>query len=296
LICIAPTDLFSIWLNSCADFLDPCSWSNAISVDDQFMIVLSMVLSSETIDIIMTNVQVTPPGSSSTSLLCPDKFNCPPGLCPDFTIKRHDTHPVFSVPVTDASGPLDLTGLVLEASMWLRARLKLAITGTDTTISLAGNVGFEQILVNDIIIMDRVRSPEQMRVTGFDESNHLINVIRGYSSTAVPWKRGQCMRIFRFMNSPGITEMVYDDVLQTDGCTKNQLVRSNITYEWLPNDTCTPGCFFLEFKLMKMGANVPNQTPLSGCGIGTNVEWVRRFPLLGDGYNISIVNSPTTEL
>jgi len=242
----------------------------------------------------MTNVQVTSP-SCGTPPSCPDQFNCSGSSCPDFVIKRHDTKPPFSTTVSDSSGPIDLTGLVLEASMWCKAKLKTTIGVFDTSIALADNIGFQQILPNDIILMDRVRSPEQMLVNSFDEINGLINVTRGYNSTTpTPWKRGQCMRIFRFMNSPGVTEMKYDDVLQPDGCTKNELIASNLNYEWQPNDTCVPGCFFLEFKLMKMGVSLP--TPQPGCAIGAGVEWVRRFPVEGEGFVIKIIDSPTAEL
>lgn len=240
----------------------------------------------------MTNVSVTPP-SCYGSAVCSDQFNCS-YLCPELTLKRHDTKPPLSVAVADDNGPMDLTGLVLEASMWCNAKLKAPIGVFDTEVKLADNIGFQQILPNDIIFMDRVRSPEQMLVVGFDEDNGIINVTRGFNSTApVTWKRGQCMRIFRFMNNSGITEMVSDDVLQVEGCTKNELIQSNIIYEWQPNDTCVPGCFFLEFKLMKMGTTLVAQP---GCGIGPGVEWVRRFPVEGEGFVVKIIDSPTAEL
>ncbi|WP_248532327.1 hypothetical protein, partial [Erwinia amylovora] len=46
--------------------------------------------------------------------------------------------------------------------------------------------------------------------------------------------------------------MVYQDVIQVDGTTKNELTDSFIVYEWGPNDTCLAGCYFIEFKLLKM--------------------------------------------
>ena len=64
---------------------------------------------------------------------CPDKFGCIPGVCPDFTIKRHDTKPPFKVSVEDCDGPLDLAdgtnavvdpNLILEVNIWAKGRLK----------------------------------------------------------------------------------------------------------------------------------------------------------------------------
>jgi hypothetical protein len=82
-------------------------------------------------------------------------------------------------------------------------------------------------------------------------------------------------------------------------------------YEWLSADTCLPGCYWFEFKLLKMmdsdmmmlGSNsistpisfisyTPSQT---GCGIGDGVQWVQRYPTNGDGLLIKIVDSPTAE-
>ncbi len=133
-----------------------------------------------------------PCGSCETqgSSGCVDKFGCPPDMCPDFVIKRHDTKPPFRVSVEDCDGALDLTDdtLVLEINMWARGKLKAAITNTDTFFALADNIGFCQAMVGDIIVMERVRSPEHMLVTGFDENNKLIRVQRGYNGTsAVAW-------------------------------------------------------------------------------------------------------------
>jgi hypothetical protein len=107
--------------------------------------------------------------SSSTSSSCPDKFGCLPGVCPDLTIKRHDTKPPFRVSVADCDGPLDLQdeSLVLEVNMWAKGRLKAAITDSDTYFALADNIGFEQIMVGDVIVCDRARLPEHMLVIGF---------------------------------------------------------------------------------------------------------------------------------
>ena len=227
---------------------------------------------------------------------CPDNFGCPPGRCPDFQIKRHDTVPQFKVSIEDETGPLDLTGLVLEANMWSCAKFKTDVQPTDTVIQLADNIGFDQILAGDLIIPNRVRSPEQMLVLGFDEDAKTIQVERGYNNTnASFWKRGTSMRMFRIFNAPAVTEMIYDDVTQVDGCVQsNQLVESYLIYEWNANDTCVPGCFWFEFKLIKMMTNpvYPSYTPLCTSGLG--VDWVMRFPVCGE-FLIKICDSPTAE-
>lgn len=190
---------------------------------------------------------------SSQSFNNIDQFGCPRDRCPDFVIRRHDTKPEFKLMVEDCDGPLDLTGLVLEVNMWSIARLKKDITTDDTYFQLANNVGFNQIMVGDIIIMDQVRRPEHMLVTGFDEKNKYIQVQRGYNGTPTTgWKRGNLMRIFRLLNGVGETEMVFEDTQQTDGTVlKDQLANSFFIYEWQAEDTCLPGCYWLEFKLLK---------------------------------------------
>jgi hypothetical protein len=250
---------------------------------------------------------------------CPDKFGCPPNRCPDFIIKRHDTRPEFKVEIEDCDGPIDLTDLVCEVSMWAKGRLKRPLLSTDTYFALADDVGFGQCTMGDIIVMDRVRSPEQMMVTGFDELNKLIQVQRGYNGSLVSdYPRGTNMRIFRTLNSVGTTEMIREDLLQTDGTTdEDVLTKSNLIYEWQANDTCLPGCYWLEFKLLKMtsvsysmadamylagGLSTPSISFISytpsqtDCSLGIGVEWVRRYPAADiEGYLIKIVDSPTAE-
>jgi hypothetical protein len=243
--------------------------------------------------------------------VCRDKFGCYPNMPSDFCIKRHDTKPPFKVIVEDCDGPMDLTDLVLEVSMWALAKLKKPIGPTDTTIQLADNIGFEQCAVGDIIVMDRVRAPEQMLIVDFDEINSLVVIQRGYHGTPVSsFKRGTPLRIFRVLNSPGTTEMDMEDVQQIDGTvTKNEITESRLVYEWSANDTCLPGCYFLEFKLLKMLASPtppihPSPTPSQtgsytdfqmGCTVGIGVEWVRRFPVNADGYTVHIYSTPTSE-
>jgi hypothetical protein len=242
-------------------------------------------------------VNTSPPDCPLVSQ-CPDKLGCPPGVCPDFQIKRHDTRPSFKYNIVNDDGdPMDLTGLVVEASMWANAKLKSAIDSVTTTIQFADNIGFEQVLVDDIIVMDRVRDPEYMKITAFDEINYTITVERGYNSTPVSsWKKGAKLKIFRFKDAAAATEMVTDDVLQVDGTTLcDQLIESYLVYEWTANDTCVPGCFWLEFKLIQMATDPvdpPSVTPVCWSGLG--VEWVRRYPQCGE-FLIAICDSPTAE-
>ncbi len=248
---------------------------------------------------------------------CLDKFGCSTSQCPDFTIARHDTKPPFKVKVEDCDGPIDLEDLVLEVSMWARAKLKVDVASLDTYFRLADDIGFEQIMVGDIIIMDRVRLPEHMRVIAFDETNKLVQVSRGVNgSTASAWKKGASLRILRVYNASAQTERILDDILQADGTTlEDQLIESYLIYEWSPEDTCLPGCYWLEYKLLKMEDEmglmsslvasdpiVPSFTDPSltatdfGCKLGAGVEWVRRFPIESEGFLIKITDSPTAEL
>jgi hypothetical protein len=246
---------------------------------------------------------------------CPDQLGCPSNVCPDFVIKRHDTKPSFKVAVEDCDGALDLTddNLVVEVNMWAKAKLKRAITEEDYYFSLADNIGFNQIMVGDIIIMDRPRLPEHMLVTGFDETNSFVSVERGYNATTPSsWSKGQCMRIFRVMNGVAEVELLRQDVRKVDGTLeRDKLVESFLVYEWDANATCLPGCYWLEFKLLKMqllesvGYNeviTPSFTPSTmsavdfGCTLGAGVEWVRRFPVNSDGFLIKVVDTSTSDL
>lgn len=255
--------------------------------------------------------------SSTTNPSCPDQNGCIAGVCPDFTIRRHDTKPAFKVKIEDCDGPLDLTDLVLEATMWAKGKLKTSIDNSIDYFALADNIGFNQIMVGDIIIMDRARLPEHMLVIAFDETNRLVQVQRGYhGTTPQAWKKGEPLRIMKFMGATAQTEMLYQDVLQIDGTTQNDvLIDSFFIYEWNANDTCLPGCYYLEFKLLKMTEESvgfvsslttpsivpsftdPNLTPSNfGCGMPNDVEWIRRFPVEGEGFLIKITDSPTAEM
>ena len=263
------------------------------------------------------NVELGIGCSSSSS--CVDLYGCPQGIQPDFCIKRHDTQPSFKISVDDCDGVVDLTdeSLVLEASIWCNAKLKKSIDSQIDYISFADNIGFNQVMQDDIIIMDSVRRPEYMLVIGFDENNKLIRVQRGYSGTEVQsWSKGSSLRIFKAINAPAEIQSVFEDVEQTDGTTlKNQLTTTFLVLNWTPNLTCLPGCYWLEFKLMKMQSIAPiapittyemssiiSFTPSSygpedfGCGMGIDIEWVRRFPSQGEGFLIKINDSPTNNL
>lgn len=252
---------------------------------------------------------------------CPDPLGCPAGVCPDFTIKRHDTEPPFALSVSDCNGPLDLTDTVAEVSMWAKARLKLAITNSSTTISLADGIGFEQAMVGDVILVSRARSPEQMLIIGFDEVNKTITVQRGYGgTTAAAAIKGTAIRIFRFLNEVAETEMAAEDIEQLDGTTNVGVVTSSqILYHWRPENTCLAGCYWLEVKLLKIKQELleaalivdqvivevlgkgsittttPQDPRSAECTLGDEVEWIRRFPVDGDGYLIKVFDSPTSE-
>jgi hypothetical protein len=229
---------------------------------------------------------------------CPTRNGCPPGVTPDFQINRNDTMPPLKLLVTDANGDsIDFTGLVIEANMWISSKLKTSITETDTTIALADNIGFEQILPNDVIVMNRARNPEHMRIIGFDEDNSLIFVERGFNNTTpASWKRGSVLQIFRIINGPAQAEMIFEDVQQVDGTLLcNQLIESFLVYEWMVNDTCVAGCYRFEFKVLKMSGSavVPSVTPM--CFLGVGVEWIQRYPTCCT-LLIRICESPTSEL
>lgn len=232
------------------------------------------------------------------------------GLCYDFLIKRHDALPEFKLEVLDCDSPIDLTDLIAEASMWTNSKLKSNLTIDDTTIKLADNIGFDQILPNTIIQAGLGRNFERMKVVGFDEVNKEIYVERGYKlTTPFPWKKGTNLRLLRFLSAPASTEMTYEDVTNIDGSVlKNQLTHSYLIYKWQPEDTCLAGCFYFEFKLLKMfdmaqafslASSMPYPTIPSvsyyGCDWGEGVQWVRRFPNDKDGFVIQVYNSPTGE-
>jgi hypothetical protein len=251
--------------------------------------------------------------SCNQSSVCLDELGCPEGVVPDFCIKRHDTRPPFKIKAFDCNEPMDLTDLVLEAYMWAKAKFKKPVLYSDVYFGFQDDIGFNQINQGDLIVVDQVRAPEQMLVVGFDEVNKLVQVQRGYHGTiARNYHRATDLKIFRILNSPAITEMDRQDISQVDGSVLTDvLVESRLVYEWQANDTCLPGCYYFEFKLIKMlemplmsyHGGLPS-TPISfisytsdqiGCGLGAGVEWIRRFPVGVEGFLIKIIDSPTNE-
>jgi hypothetical protein len=210
--------------------------------------------------------------------------------------------------------------MVVEVNMWAKAKFKKNVASTDVLFAVADGIGFEQMMPGDIVVVDRVRNPEHMLITGFDETNQLVLVQRAYHGTiASDYVRGTAIRVFRILNGGASIGLSYQDLTQEDGSVlEHQLVTTTLNYDWQPNDTCLPGCFWLEFKLLQMTpifgistisvvdvpsiidvpsiVNVPSVISVVPCGIGLDVEWVRRFPVEGEGFLIKIMDSPTSEM
>lgn len=210
------------------------------------------------------------------------------GACPetpDFCIKRHDTRPSFRVSVSDCDGVLDLTdeNLVLEASMWFETKIKSAINQSATVISFADNIGFNQVLVGDLIVTNSVRYPEKMVVSSIDEVAKTVTVQRGQNgSTAQPLGRGASLNVFRFVDSPAEIESVFGDITNLDGTVNNELLDTFLVFNWEGNQTSLPGCYRMEFKLMRISPST------------ADVEWTKRFPLGSPGFLINVVDSATS--
>lgn len=187
---------------------------------------------------------------------CSPSDNCPIGVNPDFIIKRFDTNPSIRVALADCDGPMDVSdpNLAVEVNMWTKSKFKRNITNLDTTFQFADNVAFDQILIGDTIYIDHARSPEYMQITGIDEDTKIITVSRGVNSTTpMSWKKGTSVYIYRIISGIGSIETVTQDLISITGSIdKNQLIESNLIYNWSNNDTLTSGCYWLEFKLMKV--------------------------------------------
>lgn len=214
---------------------------------------------------------------------CGGSGGCP--KTPDFCIKRHDTRPSFKVSVSDCDGVLDLTdeNLALEASMWFQAKLKTAVNQSATAISFADNIGFDQVLVGDIIVTDKVRNPEKMIVLSIDEVAKTITVQRGQNgSIPQPIQRGSTLKVFRFIDFPSEIESVFGDVTNLDGTTVNELLDTFLVFNWEDDHTSLPGCYQMEFKLVRISPST------------AEVEWTKRFPLSSDGFFINVVDSATS--
>lgn len=245
----------------------------------------------------MSCVNPSPPACGPSQQQCPDCFGCSSNQCYDFQIKRYDTQPSFRVSVAENGEPIDLTGLVIEANMWASAKLKHHLDETDTSLCFADNIGFCQVAINDTIVVAAPRSPEQMRITGFDENKNIVFVERGINGTMPRWwKRGTGLRIFRIINAPALSEMVYGDTILPDGTPVCEVLQeSDLVYEWSTNDTCQAGCFSFEFKVLQFGAPIVDPPPNPACFTGFGVLATRRYPTCGS-FSIHICNSPTAEL
>lgn len=215
-----------------------------------------------------------------------------PGDCPaptDLCIKRHDTKPYLKVSLSDCDGPVDLTeeGLAVEASMWFDAKTKSDLSSSATQLRFADDIGFDSVSVGDVISTSRSRSPEMMLVSAVDESAKTLTVVRAQDGTTPrAWPKGTPLTVFRFMNESAQIESVFEQVEGVDGSSSEQLVDTLLVFEWTPEHTSVPGCYWLEFKILKV-------SPSTGGGV---VEWVKRVPVSSQGYMIRVVDSPTSPL
>jgi hypothetical protein len=236
---------------------------------------------------------------------CDDNLNCKEGYVSDFCIKRNDTKPSFKINIEDCNGPIEEDDdIIIEVNMWSKGKLKKNLEQNDNYFFLADNIGFDQIMVDDVIVTDQIRSPEHMKVIGFDELNKAVFVERGLNNTvARDHAKGTELKIFRAKNIEADIEYDYEEVLQSDGTIKKQLVNTLLVCNWNPNMTCLPGCYWLEFKMIKMNLSlldnlisfIPKTLEEYKCNYSSNIEWIRRFPLEKEGFLIRIINTPTIE-
>ena len=216
--------------------------------------------------------------------------DCNSGDCPgvpDLCIKRHDTRPSFKISISDCDGVVDLSdeNLALEASMWFKAKLKPALDASDTEIQFADNVGFDQVMVGDVIVTGKSRSPEKMLVSSVDESSKSVTVTRGHEDTMPQsWPRGNVLNIFRFVDQSANIESYYEDVTGVDGTATNELTDTMLVYNWQTPQTSMPGCYWIEFKLIMV-------SPETG-----DVEWTKRMPLAAEGFIVNIIDTPTSSV
>lgn len=209
---------------------------------------------------------------------CQGVGNCP--RTPDFCIKKNDTRPAFKVSFADCDGAVELDdeNLVLEASMWVEAKLKTQISSSSTVFSFADNVGFDQVLVGDSVVVDRARNSEIMTIDQIDESTKSITVLRSQNGTvAQPWQKGTALKIFRFVNEPATIESVFEDITQVDGSVINELTDTILSFDFTQEHTSLQGCYWFEFKISRI-------SPDTG-----DLDWVKSIPLSG-GFLINVVD------
>lgn len=214
---------------------------------------------------------------------CQGSGNCP--RTPDFCIKKNDTRPIFQVSFSDCDGAVELDNenIVVEASMFFKAKLKSQISNSSTTLSFADNIGFDQILIGDLIVVDKPRNSEKMLVVSIDESSKSFTVQRGYSSSpSIPsmpqsWSKGTNLKIFRFIDETAQVESVFEDTTQVDGSILNELTDTILSFAFTSEHTSAPGCYWFEFKISRI-------MPENG-----EIDWIKTLPL-SDGFLVNVVD------
>lgn len=208
------------------------------------------------------------------------KKDCPEGVKPDFCIKRLDTYPSLKVSIECEQG-IDFSDpdLMLTYSMWSNSKIKNAITEIEEYISFADNIGFKKVDVGDKIVFVDPRNTEICVVTGFNEENKTIQILRAQEgTTARSWTKGNVVKIFRVSNELGSIEVETDDILQIDGTIKeNQVINNYLIAPWSENSTKIAGCYWLEFRLEKIN--------------NEEILWTKKFPSSKEGFLIKIIES-----
>lgn len=220
-------------------------------------------------------------GCGSAQSGCSNSGDCPKK--PDLCIKRNDTRPSFKMSISDCEGVVDLTdeNLVLEASMWFDTKTKTALTDSSTTVQFADNIGFEQVMVGDVIVTGSTRNPEKMSVFSVDEDQKTITVSRGHAgTTARQWPKGTQLHVFRFADQTAEIQSFYEDITNVDGSVASELSDTLLVFNWEPEHTEGPGCYWIEFKLARI-------SPDTG-----DVEWTKKIPLESEGFMVNIIDSP----
>jgi hypothetical protein len=223
-------------------------------------------------------------GCSNSNNCLDAQTGCPDGVAPDFCLKRNDTTPPFKINLEDCDGVVDLTeNYALQVSMWISSKLKKSINSTETTISFADNIGFDQVKQNNILIMNRARNPEKMQIISFNENEKTIVVTRGYDNTTPQsWAKGSSFRVFRLSEEDAEIESVFESVEKEDGTIlEDQLSATFLSFSWTEDSTSLPGCYWLEFKLTELNEDL------------SEVLSVRRFPSSGEGFLVKVNDSAT---
>lgn len=211
-------------------------------------------------------------GQYYTESSCASQDNCPSNTSADLTLKRYDTSPSFRVEISDCDGALDLTdqNLIVEASMWFSTKLKKNISTSDTVVQFADKVGFNQILVGDKLIFQNVRKPETMTVVSIDESTNDITVSRADIPSS--WKKGSEIKVYRIKDASASIDTVTGDIIDETGATlTDQVIETDLVYNWDVNDTILPGCYYFEFNLVKLNPPIDN--------VFTNYKILLEYPI-----------------